>query len=784
MKILNKRQYRDDIVKCTLKESLDKEGKDWDVVIVEKGESLNKKDYSEDVLKDALGLFESAKCFAYEFGSRFYNHLPDAVRDSFKKSFTKNLVGFFTDVRYGEFKDGSGKMKEGVLGKLHILESAKWLRKMLRDAWEHGKKNLLGLSLDGGGVEHQLADGRIKVDKIGVIDEITVVTTPAAGGKFQRLVASYQGGTEMKDLFKRLVEMLKKTSPDIVEGLDPAKLTEDQEYSVLEASIEDFKEEVFKETFGEKAQEALSQMIDKIIAFVEGDKKADAIKLLKKIKGYGEKYGAGDETKEQKEAREKKEREKKEKETKEAEARVKESKASLDNIKKIEEETQERNCGVILKEKLLESKLPEPMKESIRKRFVDRIFKVEDIDKAIKEQDDIMGKLTESKMVLPGATIELGQEERDNHQLAMDGFFDGWDRAPSEGKPTVPRFKTFKEAYRVITGDPVCDASDMLAACFGYTKKSNGRLAEAITTTTFAQILGDSVTRRMIMDYKTPELNDWRKIVSEILPINDFRTQRFTLFGGYTNLPVVAQSGPYDPLTSPGDDENTAALAKRGGTESITLETLANDDVRLIKKIPPALGLSAAQTLYDAVFGTLTANVATTYDGVVLFHINHSNLGAVALSDAGLTAAKTAMMSQTAYGNTARTLGMANKPKYIMVPNELEDPAYKLTHSAVAVSALETATTPNIHSTYGLETIVIPNWTDTNNWMVGADPKKVPMFGVGFYQGKEEPELFVQDMPNVGSMFTNDQIIYKIRHIWLVVLLDFRGFYRNTVAGS
>ena len=36
----------------------------------------------------------------------------------------------------------------------------------------------------------------------------------------------------------------------------------------------------------------------------------------------------------------------------------------------------------------------------------------------------------------------------------------------------------------------------------------------------------------------------------------------------------------------------------------------------------------------------------------------------------------------------------------------------------------------------------------------------------GFLGGREEPELFVQDMPNVGSMFSNDKLTYKIRHIY------------------
>jgi hypothetical protein len=42
----------------------------------------------------------------------------------------------------------------------------------------------------------------------------------------------------------------------------------------------------------------------------------------------------------------------------------------------------------------------------------------------------------------------------------------------------------------------------------------------------------------------------------------------------------------------------------------------------------------------------------------------------------------------------------------------------------------------------------------------------LPVLEVGFLDGQEEPELFVQDQPNGGSMFSNDKLTYKIRHIY------------------
>jgi hypothetical protein len=178
-------------------------------------------------------------------------------------------------------------------------------------------------------------------------------------------------------------------------------------------------------------------------------------------------------------------------------------------------------------------------------------------------------------------------------------------------------------------------------------------------------VLGDSITRRLIDEYNQPDLQNWRQITSSIVPVNDFRTQRIDRIGGYGTLPAVNQGAPYQPLTSPGNEEITYALTKRGGTEDVTIEMIANDDVRAISKIPTKLGLAAANTLYQFVWnfvttaaGTATNSGATIYDSTALFtgtsgHANYVNNGSgSALSQSALSAGRLLMRSQTAYGDT------------------------------------------------------------------------------------------------------------------------------------
>jgi hypothetical protein len=142
------------------------------------------------------------------------------------------------------------------------------------------------------------------------------------------------------------------------------------------------------------------------------------------------------------------------------------------------------------------------------------------------------------------------------------------------------------------------------------------------------------------------------------------------------------------------------------------------------------------------------------------------------------------MRALAKYGDTYDLLGYSNIPQIILVPSELEDVALRVANSDVAVSAIYTAATsqyntqtePNVFKSDIKKVIVLDYWTDADNWWGIANPAVAPTVEVSFYQGREEPELFVQDMPNVGSMFNADKITYKIRYIYGICLLNYRSF--------
>ena len=69
-----------------------------------------------------------------------------------------------------------------------------------------------------------------------------------------------------------------------------------------------------------------------------------------------------------------------------------------------------------------------------------------------------------------------------------------------------------------------------------------------------------------------------------------------------------------------------------------------------------------------------------------------------------------------------------------------------------------------------------------SDWFLVADPVGMPTIEIDFLNGQQEPEIFIQDMPTVGSVFSADKITYKIRHIYGGDVLEHRGLDGSVVS--
>lgn len=402
------------------------------------------------------------------------------------------------------------------------------------------------------------------------------------------------------------------------------------------------------------------------------------------------------------------------------------------------------------------SKLPQAAKDKVLAQFETRERFVEaDVTAAIKAEGEYLSRFVEAGKITglgEGSSISGGDRSATVNAM-LDDMFD-------RKKPA----QSFREAYIEITGDRKvtglfqnCDQARLREAV------GESHFREAISAATFSNILGNSITRAMIREYRDLEAyTDWRWL-ADVVPVTDFRTQERTRLGGYGNLPAVAENGAYTALTSPGDDKATYAATKRGGLETVSLEAISNDDVGLLRRIPIGLANAAGRTLYEFIYDFIATN-ALVYDGLALFVAGHNNIGVAALDATSFAASRLRMKKQTEL-TSGKRLGLTLR--HVIVPSDLEQAAFDLFQKNTNNDeTFVQSRKPTVH--------VVDYWTDTNNWFATADNSQVPLIELGFY-GSEEPEIFVQDSPSQGSLFSNDQIKYKIRHIYGGAVRDFRG---------
>lgn len=355
--------------------------------------------------------------------------------------------------------------------------------------------------------------------------------------------------------------------------------------------------------------------------------------------------------------------------------------------------------------------------------------------------------------------VQPGMDRADKIAAQFDSFFNRSKSATS-----------FRDIYTDVTGDHRCSGLFRNCDRARLREAVGGRFAEAIGQGTFASILGDAVNRALIREYNAAaERGMWRAFC-EVVNVTNFRAQKRGRLGGYGSLPEVSENGAYAALTTPTDEQASYSVSKRGGTETISLEAIANDDVGLIRRIPVALANAAHRTLFAYVTDFLKNNGAI-YDTKTLFHADHNNIGTAALDAESFAAARLAIRKQTEK-DSAAVLGLSLR--HMFIPPELEETAFNLfqRNTSNEPTFIESVN-PLIH--------VVPHWTDANNWFATADAMQAPVMELGFYGG-EEPQIFVADSPTAGSMFNNDQLVMKIRHIYAGAVVDYRPAYGAIVA--
>lgn len=296
------------------------------------------------------------------------------------------------------------------------------------------------------------------------------------------------------------------------------------------------------------------------------------------------------------------------------------------------------------------------------------------------------------------------------------------------------------------------------------------------TTGSFANLMLDAANKTLLAAYDEAQFT-WNVWARQAPSTPDFKNINRIRFSESPDLKVVPENHDYDE-GSMSDQKESYKVEKFGRLFTVTWETIVNDDLDAISRIPAMQGNAARRTQNKKVYEVLTANDLMS-DGVALFgsHSSGTNLAGStgAPSVTTLNAGFTAMRTQK--GLSSDVIIDVN-PRYLIVPAALEATALELVNSTSYIVANGNSGVQNIYGQGGSRSLVVIgepqlDSNSTTAWYLVADSAAIDTVELCFLQGEESPVL-----ENEWD-FDKDCYKYKVRQTFGVKAIDWRGVYKN-----
>jgi len=782
--------------------------------LIREGVSKNGNRWTRKVLEGMVKLLDGVPIHFYDMSESndgsllahwqsLRSKLPPAIAALLPERLAKATIGHVRNPQLVIGADGAA-----IESDIEIATDAGWFRGFLGRVRGVGRS--LGLSIhvpEDGFKGTPISEGGMELESVNRVVGFDVVTFPSAGGAFEAVLEALQEDRQMKDLITRLLRHLPKDKRAALESA--SKRPTDGEVGTIKALCEGFAEwaGAYLEAVGVKTEAAMfGPVLEALVATAPAadppkPKKSEVPARLES-EDDPDPDPDGDPKKPAIDAK---------------------MKSMVEGLDKSVKDLLKTNGKSVIEAAVAGSKLTEGVAKFAR----------EQLDAVLEGQGTITSEYVEKfvaglkKGLGDGQSGEGGMLEsarrssvtfpeysnRDEFIAAVDGLLEGkafGEIRDKDGKlvKTVPAFNSIRRLYGIATGDVMCEGRDFYARkrrisgvmegmdlgsipmFQAYMASRGGGITEAMTTASFPLLLSDRAHKILAKEWLSQAMQ-W-KLVARSETVTDFKTWRIDKMGEFPNFAAVAEDALYvDAGTTPTEEEVTLLLAKRGGLTSWTWEMILNDDTGKMRQIPLKFARAADRTLNEIVFALITGNTAI-YDTLALGHATHANLTASAISAANLAAMRKKMVLQKDLD--AREAGRVY-PKGVLVGPSTYETAYPLIYSDkkpvlastdtnVAAGTARSGTNENMNQPnilrgdYGLQLheILYYETGDADAYTMIADPNIAEMMVVGFLNGKETPELFVQDLDRVGSFFDRERITLKCRHVYKAVVSDYRGF--------
>jgi hypothetical protein len=439
-------------------------------------------------------------------------------------------------------------------------------------------------------------------------------------------------------------------------------------------------------------------------------------------------------------------------------------------------------AAYLLETALAASRLPAAAQAHLRRQFADRAFAPADLSAAIAGQRALAAELSAGAVVQGPGRVEGLFDTRDQLQAAVDDLF----QAPREANARhlkVSRLTGIRELYHTLTGD-----YDFHGGVYPE------RVALQHTSANFTGLVKNAMNKAIVERWE--QLGragyGWWQQIAHVEHFDTLNQVTWVITGSIGALPAVSEGAEYTELKV-GDSPETSDFVKYGGYIGLTLETLDRDDMRKLRAVPRELANAAIRRLSALVAAIFSANAGAgpaLADGGALFNNTavttaggHANLRTTALSAAEWEVVQTAVFNQPMlianesgyYGAGAR---LALNPRYLLVPRALELTAKKIIYPTLENAA--SIYSENQQRGAPGDVLVVPEWTDLNDWAAVVDPALVPGICIGERFGLL-PEVFVAGDELSPAVFMNDESRIKVRHFVAVGVADYRPLHKSNV---
>lgn len=290
-------------------------------------------------------------------------------------------------------------------------------------------------------------------------------------------------------------------------------------------------------------------------------------------------------------------------------------------------------------------------------------------------------------------------------------------------------------------------------------------LAFTHSSSDFGNILMDVAHKAALMgwDEASETFDQWTRKGT----LTDFKTAHRAGLDSFPTLRKVRAGAEYKYVTLK-DRGEPIALATYGELFSIDRQTIINDDMDMLTRIPMAMGGAARATVGDLVWAVLTSNPKMS-DGKPLFHADHGNLVSSDLSIEGLDAGRQAMLLQK---SGERRLNI--RPAFMLTPVAIESRANQLIKSASVpgTDANSGINNPIQNFVTVLSEARLDDSSPTDYYLAAAQGRDT--IEVAYLDGIDTPYLEQQ------QGFTVDGAAFKVRIDAGVAPLDWRGLVKAT----